>query len=789
MLYFGTIQAQIKTTLDLRLWTRLNTEHPSDKNISLLVKGDIDAVKWLTEQFKGNYKYGYRNISSVEIPEKHLLAFSKSDAIEKIEGTGAKGVSLMDTARIRNNIDSVHAGFPPLLTDLKGRNVVVGIIDGGIYWQHEDFKKANGDTRIRYIWDQVSGGANHPLGYTYGHECNWLDINNGNCTHVPPASDFGHGTSVAGIASGNSLSTVGTALENQFTGVAPESEIIAVRISYSGNFLANMADAVDYIFKKADALGKPCVINTSIGTYYGSHDGIDLASQMIEALLEERNGRALVAAAGNGGHIPHHLGYNLSVDSAYTFFKYNSTYKEVYFDFWADTSDFKSALFAVGCNDGFGNHLRRTAYFNVPADFNPPPGNYIVNTTYLPNNAKFDTVSIAASLDEGRYHVEVFIHPSDVTNYWRLQTTGSGKFDLWSSAALIGSADMTSTLSSGTPIQYPNYRHPDSLKTMVSSWQNSDKVITVGNYSNRSSYLDVDSNEFNLTNNLHTECFGVQLLYNEVVGTRFKTSSFGPTRDGRLKPDVMATGSTVLATADAINADLLLYANGGCNRFKVGFSGKHMRNGGTSMASPIVAGIAALYFEKRPTATYDEIKAALICTATSDSFTGNTPNYEYGNGKVNAFAALTAPASCFTYGAKDTTCINYNPIANTDTGGCIAKVYGCTDSLATNFNPAANINNGSCLISSINNVVGNKISVQVIPNPFSEQTTFRITGGNYKTGVIRIFDQVGALVDEIPIIEGKTEFVYRNASLSKGFYSYVLTTDDNYLGTGKLVAE
>ncbi|MES2620300.1 MAG: S8 family serine peptidase [Bacteroidota bacterium] len=769
--------AQISTKLDLRLWEQMQAGSRNEQKISLLVKGDINKVKELVKRYKGNYKYGYQNISSVEIHSKYLLVFTEDNAIEKVENTSAKGTFLMDTARIRNNIDSVHTGFSPLPNNLKGRNVVMGIIDGGIYWQHKDFKKPNGETRIRYIWDQVvTSGSNSPAPYNYGNQWSWIDIDNGNCTHTPPSNDFGHGTSVAGAAAGNSRSTEGTIYENQYTGAAPESEIIAVRVSYSGNFLANVADAVDYIFKKADALGKPCVINTSIGTYYGSHDGVDLGTQLIETLLDQRNGRVLVAAAGNGGSIPHHLSYNIPADSAYTFFKYNSTYREVYFDFWADTSNFNNARFAIGCNDTLGNDLRRTQYFSVPADFNPPSGSSIVRTIYLVANPKFDTISIAATLDEGRYHVEVLIHPARTFNYWRLQTSGSGKFDLWSSAELIGSADMTSYLRSGVYIQYPGYKHPDTLKTMVSSWQNSEKVITVGNYSNRAGYIDYNSNYVDLT----------AVGYDEVPGQKVLESSFGPTRDNRLKPDIMATGHTILATGDANNIALLLGSNQG---YKVAPTGKHSRNGGTSMASPIVAGIAALYMEKRPTATYDEIKQAIICTAKRDSFTGNAPNIAYGNGKADAFAALTAPASCFVFGAKDTACINYNELANADTGGCVAKIYGCMDSTAANYNVFANIENGTCVFTSIRNITANDLSVRVVPNPFSSRTAFSISGATFDKGVIKIFNQLGALADEIPLSKGITEYTYQNHTLSKGVYSYVLSGDDQYFSTGKLVVD
>lgn len=775
---------QHTTKLDLRLWYRLQHGDVRNTYMPLLVQGDLAVIKQLTEQYGGIYKTGIADISSVEIPEQNLIRFSEEPAVIKIENTQAKGVLLMDTARIRNNIDSVHRGFAPLIDSLKGKGVIMGIIDGGIDWQHQDFKNndAGNTTRIRYIWDQVSSGNPSPLPYNYGRQCDWFDINNGSCFHTPPANDFGHGTCVAGIAAGNSLSTAGTPYANTLAGVAPEAEIVAVRIKNDQNFLANVADAVDYIFKKADAMGKPCVINTSIGTYYGSHDGQDLTSKMIDALLAQRNGRVLVAAAGNAGAINHHLSYSIPSDSAYTYFKFNSTYNEVYFDLWADTADFQNAYFLIGCSDKFGNELGRIPYLNVITDFpNLQQGVGIIKSQTLTGLGQ---INMQVTLDGGRYHIEFLIYPTINSHLWRLQTKGSGKFDLWSSAALIGSADIVSQLETGDTtnpfvyIQSPHYRHPDSLKTMVSSWQNSDKVITVGNYSNRAGYLDRDGNYVDL----------LAPPYNEVVGKRFATSSFGPTRDMRLKPDVMATGSTTIATGDAA---FIASATSPANRVKVFITQKHIRNGGTSMASPIVAGIAALYLQKRPTATYEEIKQAIICTAVKDNFTGPDPSYEYGNGKVNAFAALTR-ANCMVFGVKDTACLNYSPLATVDTGGCVAKVYGCTDTTALNYNPLANVNDGSCSYAiGVHFINSEQVTVSVVPNPFGSTATFILKNASaaFISGEIKIINLLGETVDAFPVNRSTVAYTYRNTQLAAGVYYYQLVAQNKTLAGGKLIIE
>jgi subtilisin family serine protease len=798
-----SVNAQTGSKLDMHLQNRLKQGKVTDGSVALLVKGDPDKIKALTQKMDGIYKYGFGKVASVSIPTKNVYEFSCDASIEKIQSTWAKGIALMDTARIRNNIDSAQAGFAPLQDSVLGKNVIVGIIDGGIYWQHKDFKNADGSTRILYIWDQTATG-NAPPPYQYGVQYSSHDINAGTCGEVEPygqtscPSDFGHGTCVAGIASGNGSSMIDSPfLAGVYTGVAPQSNLIVVNIGTQGtetgcepsgiDFLTQVSDAVDYIFEKANALGMPCVINISQGTYYGSHDGIDITSEIIDSLLEQSKGRVVVAAAGNAGNIPYHLAYNVPSDStnpAYTFFDYSQG--EVYFDLWADTANFNNVQFTVGLADNLGDSLGQIPYMNVLTNFSSitaanPVGQY--SATMNNGTIPIGDVEVQVTLDEGRYHVEFLVSgPTNTTDLWSLKTYGSGNFDLWASSSLIGSSNIVNFVSTipgdTTFFTSPNYRFSDLNKTIVSSWQCSNDVITVGNYSNRAGYWDVDSNYINLT----SPAYG-----GEVVGQRFITSSFGPTRDNRLKPDIAATGSTILCTGDANDIAVTLNPS---NRYKVALGGKHLRNGGTSMSSPIVAGIAALYFQLHPNATFEEIKQALICTAVQDSFTGAVPNNAYGYGKVNAYQALINTV-CAVYGALDTTCINYNPLANIDTGGCIAKVYGCRDPLAANYDSLANVSGDSCIYTSIVTVANAQIAMKVIPNPFSGQTTFSIfnNGYSFKVGSIEITNALGEKVDEISISPNTANYLFDNPGLAAGIYFYMLKLDNKVIKTGKLVAQ
>lgn len=771
--------------------------------VSILVKGNASNIKQAAKEFNATIKYTYNNIFAIAIEKQSVKEFTRLLANENIEIPISSGAKMMDTALVVNNVLQVHSGLSPLVQSYTGSNVIVGILDSGIYFDHPDFKNADGSTRIRFIWDQnvvSSGSSIAPLPYNYGAEWSWLDIDNGSCNHTEPASQYGHGTTVAGTASGNGLAT------GKFKGVAPESEIIAVAVDYYGtDFLSKIVDGVDYVFKKADAMGKPCVINISLGTYFGSHDGKDLSAQMIDALIEEREGRVVVASAGNGNNIGDesasyvstHLSYEVNSDTSFTWFKVIPSEGKVYFDLWADTADFSQVAFGFQ-NDHPTNFTEygRTNFLNIANDFNVNLLNGVGHTEFVfdENNVSFGKVEYYIEETEGRYHVEFLVTPDSTNHIWRFMTTGTGKFDVWSSATFQGTSDMVkdNLPPSFVVADIVNYKKPDNQKTIVSSFQCSDKVITVGNYSLRHHYYDVDST-YHATG--------------ETPGEIAFKSSEGPTRDERLKPDISATGDITFSTGnlDFINLALAV------NRQKVSYDTMHQRNGGTSIAAPIVAGAVALYLEKRPNAYWYEVKEALIQTAKKDAFTGATSNTVYGNGKLDAFSLLQFDAvvgctdvSSFNYevnanvddgscieivfGCTDDNSFNYNENANTDDGSCVAKVFGCTDTLALNYDENANTEDGTCeYVTGIDDVIEQNM-IKFYPNPLIDKSVLIY---NYldDEATVKVFNVVGEKILESKV-DIQNSLVFEKKNFVKGIYFIeVKSLENNVSKSIKFVVE
>ena len=80
--------------------------------------------------------------------------------------------------------------------------------------------------------------------------------------------------------------------------------------------------------------------------------------------------------------------------------------------------------------------------------------------------------------------------------------------------------------------------------------------------------------------------------------------------------------------------------------YKIALGGYHIGSGGTSASSPVVAGCAALYFQKNPTATSTQLKQAIVNCSYNDVFTtAILPNYRWGYGKLDAFQMMNCGVS------------------------------------------------------------------------------------------------------------------------------------------------
>lgn len=603
---------------------KLQDESVQNKTINLLIRGDVNQVREKCSSIGANFKYAAGDIVTVSCKVQDVVHFASLSSVTRIEANDLKLQPLNDQMIIKNHGIEVQNGFN-LPQGYDGTDVVMGIIDEGIDFTHPDFRTLSGQTRIKYLWDQSlpDDATYSPQPYNYGFEYTSAMID----TSIRHKDYGSHGTHVTGIACGNGLAV------NNYRGMAPNADIIVVKMDLNvpdQAFLTSFVDAVNYVFTKAQAIGKPAVINASLGTYFGSHDGKDIQAQAIDNIISTAPGRALVCAGGNAGSAPIHLGYSAITDTSMTWLQipqYSGQNVSTYIEFWGDTLDFENIQFAVGVDQVKPAYTYKGGqpFSNVMAHL----GQVMVDTIYNANLQRLGYI-----LSYGDYNplnqsfsMQYQIVADSIRNisgtdtslyYWRIMTKGSGSLDAWSFDMVFDNLPD----SNDFPL-IRNYRVPDVQQTIVSSFSCSDKTITVGAYTNRNYFTNVN--------------FQVVSFPTLVPGQIASLSSHGPTRDGRFKPDLAATGELVLSSG----VQTLLNSLAATEPNKVAAGRKHLRSSGTSMASPAVAGAVALYFQRYPTATWQDVKTALLNCAERDQFTGTAlPDVTWGYGKLNAYGLV-----------------------------------------------------------------------------------------------------------------------------------------------------
>lgn len=522
--------------------------------------------------------------------------------------TTVLSLSALDKVRVETRVDDAVAMF-----GVSGRGVIFAMLDRGIDWQTNDFRNADGTTRIAYIFDLTDDTGAHASNNPYGMGTVYTQSQiNQALRGGPPLATrdaIGHGTANTAIAAGNGRNSNG-----KYRGIAPFATIIAVKLVSDGapahdNQPAESAFyeagrisiAYKFVRDKAQELGMPCVMVLDIGSQGGPTDGTSSMAREIDSIVGGTPGLVIVTGAGDDGGQPNRSGGSVPPGGHVDIRIQKGVPGALLFDLWyAGTDRF---------------------------DISIQTPDAVYGPFVAPSNTVLDSRTDLAEIS--------YYHYGSSFNGWG---STNGKRELF--VSLNGPVGVyTITLSGATVVN----GHFDATLNPSQEWNTSISNIFLDSVV-PGSISDLSS----ARNAIVDACYVVRTTWTDIdgftrtqsgqgnVGDLWIGTSVGPTFDGRFGIDVGAPANNII-TAYAPNS---YWATVRGNLISDG-NGLYGIGGANSSSNPVVAGIIALMLEVNPRLDAVTVKSILQRTARMDSFTGTVPNPRWGFGKIDALAAIT----------------------------------------------------------------------------------------------------------------------------------------------------
>ncbi len=485
-----------------------------------------------------------------------------------------------------------------------GTNILISTIDSGIDWSHYDFRDPTDATqsRILYIWDQTltkTGSEVTPedrdatfTGLNYGVEYTKAQIE----TELTTPTGFvreqdvnGHGTHVMGTAVGN-----GSSLSSQkYSGIAPKADIIAIK---TNNSTTSIIDGITYASKIAAQLGKPIVLNLSLGTQSNPHDG----STELDAAVDNfvGSGKVVVVSAGNEGSNSIHTTGSIS----------GGTNSDI---------TFTTPTYTATDDDRFTFDLWFNSIGTITARVTSPNGYQVTKATSGTTGGISTAdgwIDITNNTNYNKTEIIVTIMGDNTKSICAGQWTLSVKDSTGNEITYHGWLTLSNLNGSTVTLNGGNSQYT------VGSPGSASKAITVGSFVSREKWYGSDGSIHNSNTPFRSDNIS-------------SLSSIGPRVDNVQKPEITAPGENIISS---------LSGNATVTASDIDPGAKHSRRSGTSMSAPVVTGAAALLLQQSSTLTSEQVKSYFTDNATSDSFTGSVPNSSWGYGKLNIFKSMVS---------------------------------------------------------------------------------------------------------------------------------------------------
>jgi hypothetical protein len=568
----------------------------------------------------------------------------------------------LDNSRKATHADEVQTGTGVQLPQAyQGDGVIIGFIDVGFDVTQPAFKDEQGNLRVKAAYyPGMTNGKGHKA-VVDGKELEGTLFDTAelmlDTTRLKDNSEM-HGTHVAGCAAASAISTVKGITGGSLAGMAPKAELIFCNTSpddaqqkkYEGTDddaeQLNTMYALNYMADYAKKAGKPFMVTMSMNTHNGTHDGTSAGSQIFKAFCDK--GHVMTISTGNEGkdncHIhktvdgEHPLKTLMGVRGQFAFYNYLFTDKPTYIRFFVYDEDKKQELATTAVHELKNGLSSKVLKVGDTED---------VGTDALSQDLKTLLQDRYTSAGGGLVignGIGAGIAP-DGSSRAMTQTVmqSKGKFNFLQQKLGI---EITSSVAVEQRAWIDNGEFLNAEGFDVAG-----NDVSVGDYNTTGVPIGVGAWT---ASNLIVDKPGEAAKPDEdfKVGEVAPFSSYGTDYAGNRHPFVVSPGVCIYSTANSFYGDGTYETSEVSNRqsFSNQFIGQTtpreycwVKADGTSMATPIAAGIIALWLQaahdKGRTLSNDDVKVIIQKSVDTDDNTTKA-GIRAGYGKINAYKGI-----------------------------------------------------------------------------------------------------------------------------------------------------
>lgn len=550
----------------------------------------------------------------VSMPLAQLEQLAERSDVVTISFAKRRKRMLLSKAHASTGVDKIHLGTG-LTQPYTGKGVAIGVLDGGFDPNHIMFLDAQGKSRFKMIGYAAKEGDN----LTY------LTTPEQIAAYQTDDKEETHATHVSGMAAGNYQGS-----SFQIKGVAPEADLLMGPIPYYESDYEMFDKMVNWC---KDNGGKRLVVNMSYGANAGSHDTTDPEVAFMDEFIKKYDVVNCIAAGneadydivqrrtftGATGEVMK-AAYVSDLDAdgvtdvteIYNYFTVTQPEKQVEID-----------IVLYNVNTGVSSKTWR--FVNAS---NPNGRKQTYNSNYFKGTVSVTAENIANGMKG------YVLNISDITFIKDNYALG---YVVRAKEGQTVTSYLESTTVFDTDIKGcdQDITHDGTINSIACGTE----AIVVGAYNTVKSYQAIDGYTYGVKDN-----FG-RVSYGNKVGDIAFFSSYGKLADGRVLPHVCAPGLFVQSSysryTENYEEDVMRQETVAGTMYEFG------QMSGTSMATPYMSGVCALWLEADPTLTHTQIREIAQTTAISDAYC-TTNNYytkagdgnQAGSGKVDAYKGL-----------------------------------------------------------------------------------------------------------------------------------------------------